>query len=67
MDNNTQKFFRAKDIALILGVSRSVIYQYPNKGLLPQPIKVGIVSLWKKEDVDSLVEKIAKGGSQNEQ
>ena len=58
----SQKFLRAKEIAQIVGLSRSSVYQFTNKGLLPQPIKIGTASLWKKEDVDALVEKLSNGG-----
>lgn len=54
-----QLFFRAKDIAQILGISRASVYMNLVKsGLLPEPIKLDKISLWKKEDVETLIKKL---------
>jgi prophage regulatory protein len=57
-----KKYYRAKEIALICGLGRTTIYGYVKRGLFPEPLKIGWLSLWKKEDVDAFLEKLEKGG-----
>lgn len=54
-------FYRAKDIARMGNFSRTQVYNLIQKGLLPQPIKLGKIILWKREDVEAMFEKLSKG------
>lgn len=62
MTDTQTDFFRAKDIAKRGNFSRTQVYTLIKKGLLPQPIKIGKISVWKKTDVDFMFEKLSNGG-----
>lgn len=53
-------FYRAKDIALLIGCSTSNVYALQKKGFLPKPLKFGKLTLWKKEDVEKLINIISE-------
>ncbi len=53
-------FYRAKDIALIISCSVSNVYVLQKKGFLPKPIKFCKITLWKKEDVEKLINTISE-------
>ena len=57
-----KKYYRAREIALMLGIGRSSLYDFIKKGFLPKPLKAKSMSFWKKEDVDAFLEKLEKGG-----
>lgn len=56
------KFYRAADIhrpAGQLPISKSYWFQLVKRGIAPQPVKVGRVSMWRAADVDAFVAKLA--------
>ena len=51
MEQNQKKYYRAKEVAILLGVSRSTIWRYAKNGLLaPKKITNGVTVF----DVDEL-------------
>ena len=57
------KYYRAKEVAEILGVGRSTVYHYVKIGLLPPPTKMSQkVSTWSENIILEFIER-AKGGA----
>lgn len=52
-----KKFFRPKEAAAFLGVSRTQVYNYVARGLLPRGIKLSSrCSVWSRENLENFVE-----------
>lgn len=49
-------YFRDKEVAHALSISRSTVWHYVSKGLLNKPLKLSHrVSVWTKADIDAFV------------
>lgn len=49
-------YFRVKDVAEMLSISKSAVWHYVSKGLLNKPIKLSHrVSVWTRADIDAFV------------
>ena len=47
------KFIRPSELSIFLGVSKSTLWRWRKKKLLPEPVKIGSgVVIWKKSDVE---------------
>lgn len=56
----TASFLRLPDVLKIIPISRATWYEGVKKGRFPAPVKLGPrVSLWRRSDIDKLVEDIA--------
>jgi len=53
-------YLRVKSVAKRLDVSKSTIWRLVQRGILPKPLKLSQrTTVWKAEDVDAAIEKIA--------
>ena len=57
-----EKYCTASELARSLGVSRSVIYVWVRRGLIPQGLKIGHVRRWRVSEVRKALEEMNKGG-----
>ncbi len=56
-----QKFIRVSQVAELLGISKSTVWQYAREGKLPKAIKLSPrVSVWKESDVLALIKKVGE-------
>ena len=54
-----EKLLRVTEVASILGVGKSTVWQYAREGKLPKATKLSPrVSVWKQSDVQALIEKV---------
>jgi prophage regulatory protein len=44
------RFYRARDLAGMMAVGRSTLYELVRTGEFPKPVKVGSASVWPEED-----------------
>ena len=52
-------YLRDKDIANIGGFSRSQVWKYTNKGILPRPVRLGSKhTAWKRDEVLPILENL---------
>ncbi len=57
---NEERYLSVKEAIKFLSISRGFLYKLVNQGIYPQPIKLGKKSLWRKSDLVSATEQIAK-------
>lgn len=57
-----ERYCTASELARSLGVSRSVIYVWVRRGLIPQGLKIGHVRRWRVSEVRKALEEMNKGG-----
>jgi predicted DNA-binding transcriptional regulator AlpA len=53
-----ERFVTAADLARRLQVSRKTVYAWVRSGLLPMPIKFGVLSRWRWSDVQVALDKL---------
>ena len=55
--NETPRFLRDKDVAEVLSISRSHVWNLVKRGKLPAPIKLSEkITIWKSVDVLKVIE-----------
>lgn len=60
-------YFRDKEIAHALGISRSTVWHYVRNGLLNKPTKLSDrVSVWTKADIDAFITSRSPAGVVND-
>jgi len=53
-----QRYYKARQVAELLGVAHSTIHRWIREGHLPPPLQTGPKTFrWPKETIDALVEK----------
>lgn len=50
------RLIRMKELVVIVGLSRSTIYDLIAKGKFPSPVKIGRVSAWKSTVIQSWID-----------
>lgn len=55
--HRTEFNYRLIDLQRLFGVSRSTIYYDIQRGILPQPIKIGRTSVWLRDEIDRVIER----------
>ena len=51
----------ASEVGVALGLSRPMVYNLVNAGIIPKPGKVGARSLWRISDIEAVANRIAAG------
>jgi len=57
-----QQYLILPEVLQIIPMSRTKWYEGIKRGVFPPPIKFGRSSLWKREDIEMLIETLSKGG-----
>lgn len=53
---NADKLLTDKEAAKFLAVSRTSVWNYVKRGLIPQPIKIGGLARWPLSDIQNVIE-----------
>jgi predicted DNA-binding transcriptional regulator AlpA len=53
-----ERFVTAVDLARRLLVTRKTIYTWARSGLLPMPVKFGVLSRWRWSDVQAALDRL---------
>lgn len=64
MEERKKGFYRLTEVLRLIPVKKSTWYEGIKKGRFPAPIKMGVVSLWKVEDIERLMEEIENAACQ---
>lgn len=48
-------FYRMRDIMRLTGLSRSTVYAYIERGVIPAGGKLGRVRVWRKDEIDGVL------------
>lgn len=57
------EFIRPKEAARRLGIARSTLYLWADRGYIPRPRRIGVrVSVWDAAELEAAVRRMATGG-----
>lgn len=48
-----------RDVAALLGMSKSSVWSWTKQGKLPQPVKMGSFTRWRREEIEEFVNQLA--------
>lgn len=55
-----KKYLRVKQVAEHLGISKSSVWRWVQESILPEPIRIaGRTTVWRADEVEAAIEKIA--------
>jgi prophage regulatory protein len=58
-----QQLYSVKELVSILSLSRATIWRQVNLGHIPEPVKIGGSTRWRKSDIDKLVQALGQDGN----
>jgi len=65
------KCLRISDLEQKIGIKKTMIYKLMDDGVIPQPVKLGRVSMWIESEIDAAIKRLIverskqKSGSRN--
>lgn len=54
--STTQRLLRDREVARVMGVSKSMIHKRNRMGLLPMPIRIGRVLRWDANEIQAWID-----------
>ena len=61
-----QKLIRSRDIAMVVGLSRSQIYVAMNEGTFPRPVRIGKRTVaWRSDEIAAWIDSRPRAGAQS--